>query len=110
MAAEEDQKLKFIFEAGKVLPPFCHRFVTRVVAARKDGGWHHRGTALMIQFGERRAFVTALHVLTEIEKDESYRSFGFSAVAEDGHVDIYRFEDVDVAVVFPHNPISPRAG
>lgn len=110
MAAEEEQKLKFIFEAGNVLPPLCHRFVTRVVAARKDEGWDHRGTALMIQIGERQGFVTALHVLTEIEKGENYRSFGFGAVADDGQVDIYRFEDVDVAVVFPHNPISPKTG
>ena len=110
MAAEYEQKCRFVFEAGKTLPPFCHKFVARVVAARKDGGWDHRGTALMIQFGERQGFVTALHVLSAIEKDENYRSFGFSPVAEGGYVDIRRFEDLDVAVVFLRAPISPKDG
>ena len=110
MAADHQQKQTFIFEAGKVLPPLCHKFVTRVVAARNDGACDHRGTALMIRFGDQQAFVTALHVLTEIERDANYRSFGFSAVAEGGYVDIHRFEDVDVAVIFQREPVSPKDG
>ena len=104
----ERQKTEFVFEAGKVLPPLCHRCVTRVVAVRTDGSFEHRGTALMCLFDDRQAFVTALHVITDIEEDDGFRTFGFGAKSEDGYVDIIRFSDVDIAVVIPMDDFEPK--
>ncbi len=101
----------FLFEAGKVLPQFVVKSVTRILGIRKDGGpADHRGTAVMCWVQGRQAFVTANHVLTEIEKSDDYRCTGISASPDGFQTQYLRFPDIDVAVIMPENEITVRAG
>ncbi|WP_339684162.1 hypothetical protein [Gimesia maris] len=105
---EVNDKEKFVFEVGKILPTLCHNFVTRIVAVRDDGSYEHRGTALLCQFGSQKTFVTALHVITEIEEDSNIQSWGIGAKSEDGFVDVLRLTEIDIAVIVPRDDFTPK--
>lgn len=97
----------FLFAAGTVLPQVVAKSVTRVLGVRKDGGPpDHRGTALLVIFNGRQAFVTANHVLTEMEKTGEYKCVGVSAAVEGFQAKYIRFEDIDVAVIMPDREIQ----
>lgn len=101
----------FLFEAGKVLPQFVAKSVTRILGIRKDGGpADHRGTAVMCRIEGRQAFVTANHVLSEIEKSDDYRCAGISASPGGFQAQYLRFADIDVAIIMPDNEIPVREG
>jgi len=106
LMTDSSQYLDFLFEAGKKLPQFVSKSVTRVFGVRKDGeSADYRGTALVCTFKERLAFVTANHVLTEIENSGNYKCIAFSATNEGFQARYERFPDIDVAVIIPETNI-----
>src|SRR5437667_4935145 len=54
----------------------------------------------------RPAFITANHVLTEMEKTGEYRCVGVSAAIGGFQAMYGRFEDIDVAVIVPETEIK----
>ncbi len=99
----------FLFAAGKILLPTVAKSVTRIVGVRKDGRPNdHRGTALLCTFAGRQAFVTANHVLTEIESSDDYKCFRVSAATEEFRPNFLIFPDIDIAVIMPEREIPIR--
>ncbi len=97
----------FLFEAGKALPQIVAKSVTRILGVRKDSGPpDYRGTALLCILKGRPAFITANHVLTEMEKTGEYKCVGVSAAIGGFHAEYARFEDIDVAVIMPQVEIK----
>jgi hypothetical protein len=99
--------LDFAFEAGKILPRIVAKSATRILGVRKDGGPNdHRGTAAICTFAGRLGFVTANHVLTEMNNTGHYSSVGVSGVVGGFKADYAIFEDIDVAVILPTTEIQ----
>lgn len=110
MAANSPHR-DFLFEAGKVLPQSVARSVTRILGVRKDGGPpDYRGTALLCTLAGRPAFITANHVLTEVEKTGDYKCVGISAAIGGFQATYARFEDIDIAVILPERDIKVGDG
>ncbi len=97
----------FIFDAAKVLVPVVAKSVTRLLGIRKDGGPpDYLGTALICKLDGQPMFITANHVLTEMEKTGEYRCVGISGAIGRFQAQYCRFEDIDVAVIVPEIEIE----
>lgn len=103
---DESPYSDFLFEVGKVLPQYVAKSVTRILGVRKNGAPpDHRGTALLCVVKGNPMFVTANHVLKEMDDTGDYRAVGVSAAIGGFQAKYGRFEDIDVAVIIPESVI-----
>ena len=81
----------FVLEVGKVLPKETWKYVTRVVGTPKDGApQEHRGTALLLSLDGHQAFVTAEHVLSEMDQEGRFSSAGLACLSGRSRMDVLR--------------------
>lgn len=102
-----DTMRHFVFEVGKILPKEAWKYITRVVGPPKDGGpQEHRGTAVLCNVDGQQAFVTAEHVLSEMDKEGRFSSAGFACVSGRVLMDVLRAPDIDIAAFIPREPLT----
>lgn len=97
----------FVFEAGKLLPQIVAKSVARILGIRKDGKHPDlRGTAVLCTISGVRVFITASHILTELEETGEYSGIGIGAVIGGFQADYIHLDEIDIVVIVPRVEIE----